>query len=148
MVRFEGNPLSPISIGFLPLAPDDANDLNLNIASEPPSSFRRTLLSPGLDRRVSGRILVTWALSHPLPSPVRAAEDSLSLRLPMLTLPRKYTPRRVFQNGRCNLESPLVTPLTECSFKELYQATSTYNFVVSGSFHLLLRILFSFPSPY
>lgn len=87
--HFERNQLLPNSIGCSPLAPDYSNDLNLNMDSGLPSPFRRISSYPGLDRPVSGLILVTWALSYPHLSPVRVADASLSLRLLELGLPQR-----------------------------------------------------------
>ena len=79
----------------------------------------------------------------PLPSPLRAAGS----RFPYgstpsrLTLPSIWTPWSVFLNGRYD-GGPRVTPLRP------FPAISVCSCLVSGSFHLPQRVLFSVLSRY
>lgn len=91
----------------------------------PPCGFRHISSCPGIDRLVSGSFqVIKRTLIRSLSC--KHCRDLLSLRLHAvlhLTSPLKNTPCLVFQN-------------------------ENYHYVISGSFHSLLRVLFYFPSPY
>ena len=120
------------SCPFSLLAPGHPSDLNLSNGIEPPSGFRQTSPCPGLDRPASGLIPVTVGAFTP--ACLKLAQVSLSLRVPCVSLATEINslPR----------VSKRATPLLQA------RAMPTYSYMVSGSFHLRIRILFTFPSPY
>ncbi len=99
---------------------------------------------------ISGLIPVTRALSHPAASPLRVAQRSLSLRLPLkVSLATEIN--SLPNDSKLTIETVILHSywgLATFSFMQRIPTLSPCGRVVSGSFHLLLRMLFSFRSPY
>ena len=92
----------------------------------PPCGFRHISSCPGIDRPVSGSFQVIKRAINTLSLMTSIAKTCFrfgSMLKKHLTSPLKNTPCLVFQN-------------------------ENYNYVISGSFHSLLQVLFCFPSPY
>ena len=121
---------------------------------EPPSLVRATSSCPGIDRPASGFNAV-------IPGPIKTLPLTQVLRAyrfpydykdkNFLASPQQKTPWPVFQDGRCNT-SPILPyyNVTIDSFEEIHslRATSGHHYLVSGTFHPPIGVLFSFPSRY
>ena len=122
---------------------------------EPPSLVRATSSCPGIDRPASGFNAV-------IPGPIKTLPLTQNMlrayRFPydykdknFLASPQQKTPWPVFQDGRCNTSptSPYYN-VTIDSFGRIHslRATSGHHYLVSGTFHPPIGVLFSFPSRY
>ena len=122
---------------------------------EPPSLVRATSSCPGIDRPASGFNAV-------IPGPIKTLPLTQNMlrayRFPydykdknFLASPQQKTPWPVFQDGRCNT-SPILSyyNVTIDSFEDIHslRATSGHHYLVSGTFHPPIGVLFSFPSRY
>ena len=122
---------------------------------EPPSLVRATSSCSGIDRPASGFNAV-------IPGPIKTLPLTQNMlrayRFPydykdknFLASPQQKTPWPVFQDGRCNTSptSPYYN-VTIDSFGRIHslRATSGHHYLVSGTFHPPIGVLFSFPSRY
>ena len=120
---------------------------------EPPSLVRATSSCPGIDRPASGFNAV-------IPGPIKTLPLTKSCghigfptttKLNFLASPQQRTPWPVFQDGRCNTSptSPYYNVAVD-SFGRIhsFRATSGHHYLVSGTFHPPIGVLFSFPSRY
>ena len=94
------------------------------------------------------------ALLRPCPSHKKCCEHigfPTTTKLNSLASPQQRTPWPVFQDGRCNT-SPILSyyNVTTDSFEDIHslRATSGHHYLVSGTFHPPIGVLFSFPSRY
>ena len=120
---------------------------------EPPSLVRATSSCSGIDRPASGFNAV-------IPGPIKTCPSTKlrAYRFPydykdknLLASPQQRTPWPVFQDGRCNT-SPTSSyyNVTTDSFGRIHslRATSGCHYLVSGTFHPPIGVLFSIPSRY
>ena len=121
---------------------------------EPPSLVRATSSCPGIDRPASGFNAVIPGPIKTLPLTKKCCEHigfPTTTKLNSLASPQQRTPWPVFQDGRCNT-SPILPyyNVTIDSFEEIHslRATSGHHYLVSGTFHPPIGVLFSFPSRY
>lgn len=103
-----------------------------NNGNRPSSGFRQTSSCPGLDRLASGLIPVITGVFTPCSTLSLVTSFLLSLRL--LAHHWDKLPDPFFQTDGATLIN--------------FRAAPDYICLVSGSFHLPLRMLFSFPSQY
>ena len=94
------------------------------------------------------------ALLRPCPSHKKCCEHigfPTTTKVNFLASPQQRTPWPVFQDGRCNTSptSPYYN-VTIDSFGRIhsFRATSGHHYLVSGTFHPPIGVLFSFPSRY
>ena len=122
----------------------------------PPSLVRATSSCSGIDRPASGFNAVT---KGPIKTLTLTKNKFCcgkigfpsTTKMIFLVSPQQKTPWPVFQDGRYNLSpSPPYYNVTADSFEELHslKAISGYHYLVSGSFHPPIGVLFSFPSRY
>ena len=93
------------------------------------------------------------ALLRPCPSQKSCGHIGFptTTKVNFLASPQQRTPWPVFQDGRCNTSptSPYYN-VTIDSFGRIhsFRATSGHHYLVSGTFHPPIGVLFSFPSRY
>lgn len=121
---------------------------------EPPSLVRATSSCPGIDRPASGFNAVIPGPIKTLPLTKKCCEHigfPTTTKITFLASPQQRTPWPVFQDGRCNTSptSPYYN-VTIDSFGRIHslRATSGHHYLVSGTFHPPIGVLFSFPSRY
>ena len=121
---------------------------------EPPSLVRATSSCPGIDRPASGFNAVIPGPIKTLPLTKKCCGHigfPTTTKIILLASPQQRTPWPVFQDGRCNT-SPTFSyyNVTIDSFKRIHslRATSGHHYLVSGTFHPPIGVLFSFPSRY